>query len=792
MADDTTTKDPSRQFDLRPHPRILPMLGEINFQQWQCLAELIDNSIDAFLSARRTGTAIQHRQVAISLPMSSDSRARISVRDNGPGMAADTLENAVKAGWTGNDPMGYLGMFGMGFNIATARLGTVTEVWSTQKGDREWIGLQIDFDKLITQRHFRTPVLVRPKTNAREHGTEVTIKRLKPEQLEWLAKPGNRSRINRRLREVYSSMLQGNGEPIGIHIEVNGNKLIARRHCAWGDTRSPERIVNHNRFGRIRAFQVIDHPLSERRFCTKCWIWLAVNHEACLSCESARDVVTRERRVHGWLGVQRYLDRNEYGIDFLRHGRKIEMANRDLFSWQDDGPKELEYPIDDPRQRGRLVGEIHLDHCRVTYTKDQFDRNDPAWSEMVHIIRGEGPLRPDKARERGYGKNRSPLFLLFQAFRRSTPKPKVPGCYARLLVVRNNDQAQELAKQFHAQRAEYQSDQRWWELVEEEDKKLLAEDEPSGGADDFFDDDDPSDTEPGGDEPEGKDSEEAGGGEIPQLPRREPIPSLTREYRENITDQRWTIKAYSVVPDDPELADGICPWSLRRHPSVFKFFVATSHPVFLSATMTPLDALLAELAWSAMDFMRGGSVDIAFGAVLTSLRERYAQFTKLDPTALSADASRTLRSIGASSQGTLSTEDARILFEELRQAEQETILHRLAGTVGTQATTAIDIRRFLEYAPGKTIRRFFEEYPELFFDGLYWDTAYKALDYGRQAVTDSKRQDIVARYSSLLLDAVWLAGMDPEDLAEFERARLLRASLALELLAPDVGDYRVE
>lgn len=792
MTVDTTNKDSSRQFDLQPHPRILPMLGEINFQQWQCLAELIDNSIDSFLSARQTGTEIQHPQVAISLPMSSDSGARISVRDNGPGMAADTLENAVKAGWTGNDPMGYLGMFGMGFNIATARLGKVTEVWSTQQGDREWIGLQIDFDKLITQRHFRTPVLVRPKTEAHEHGTEVTIKRLKPEQLEWLAKPGNRSRINRRLREVYSSMLQANGEPIGVQIEVNGNKLTARRHCAWGDTESSERIVTHNRFGPIPAFQIIDHPLSERRFCTKCWIWLAVNQRECLSCESAGDVVTRKRRVHGWLGVQRYLDRNEFGIDFLRHGRKIEMASRDLFYWQDDGPKELEYPIDDPRQRGRLVGEIHLDHCRVTYTKDQFDRNDPAWGEMVHIVRGEGPLRPDKAKDRGYGKNRSPLFLLFQAFRRSTPKPKVAGCYARHLVVRNNDQAQELAKQFHAQKVEYQSDQKWWELVEEEDKKLLAEDDPSGGADNFFEDDESNGAEPGGGEQEENGSEEAEGDEISKPPRREPFPSLTREYRESITDQRWTIEAYSVSDDDPELAGSNCPWSLRRTPSMFEFFVAKSHSVFSSATMTPLDALLAELAWSAMDFMRGGSVDIEFGEVLTSLRESYAQFTKLDPIDLSADASRTLRSIGASLQSTLSTEDARILFEELGQAEQETILHRLAGTFGTQATTAIDITRFLEYAPGKTIRRFFEGHPELFFDGLYWDAIYKGLDYGREAVTDSKRQDIVAHYSSLLLDAVWLADMDPEDLAEFDRARLLRASLALDLLAPDVGDYRVE
>ena len=38
--------------DVTPNPRILAMLGRIPFEPWQCLAELIDNSIDALLSAQ--------------------------------------------------------------------------------------------------------------------------------------------------------------------------------------------------------------------------------------------------------------------------------------------------------------------------------------------------------------------------------------------------------------------------------------------------------------------------------------------------------------------------------------------------------------------------------------------------------------------------------------------------------------------------------------------------------------------------------------------------------------------
>lgn len=777
--------DPERQFDLQPHPRILPMLGEINLDPWQCLAELVDNSIDAFMSARRAGTDIEGAQVVISLPTKAGSGSRVSVRDNGPGMDQDTLENAVKAGWTGNDPIGHLGMFGMGFNIATARLGRLTRVWSTREQDGEWHGLEIDFDKLIRQRHFRTPLLTRPKIDPHERGTEVTIERLKPEQISWLVKPANRSKVKQRLEQVYASMLRPGGVPLTVALQINTRGLEGYRHCVWGDADSPERSVVHGRYGRIDAFQPIDRLLSDRRFCTRCWVWLSSGDEDCPSCESADAVVERERRVYGWLGVQRYLDSNEFGIDFLRHGRKIEVQNYDLFHWQDGTTREREYPIDDPRNRGRLVGEIHLDHCRVTYTKDRFDRNDPAWQEMVRIVRGEGPLRPDKAVDLGFGDNTAPLFLLFQAFRRSTPKPKVAGCYTRHLAVSDNERAREMAQRFHAGEPEYQGDEKWWELLEEADRALLREEDAGSGkeADDIL----------GGlageEEP---DEAAAGGGDVePETipPRREPLASLSREYRDEVTEQRWRIEAFEVESSDPDLAPGNRPWRMRQTAAgTFEFLVSPQHPVFASSTLTPLDALLAELAWSAMDFMHGRETAGTFASVLASLRERYAGLTRLDPATLSAEAASTLRAMAGSLAGTLLPEDAKALFQELSPTEQEVVLGRLAQKAGAEASRIVEEGRFLEYAPRKTILRFFEEHPELFLDGRYWNVAFEGLEFGRQSVTDEARTELARRYSSLLADAIWLADNDPEDLAEAGRSRLLRASLALDLLASDVSE----
>ena len=151
------------EFDLQPDPRVLPMLGEINIDQWRCIAELVDNSIDGFLHAKRNGEPISAPRVDVILPTSDKDGAQLKITDNGTGMTPEVLERAVRAGWSGNNPIDNLGLFGMGFNIATARLGSVTEVWTTRKGDNEWHGLSIDFDELRRQRHFRTAHLVGPR-----------------------------------------------------------------------------------------------------------------------------------------------------------------------------------------------------------------------------------------------------------------------------------------------------------------------------------------------------------------------------------------------------------------------------------------------------------------------------------------------------------------------------------------------------------------------------------------------------------------------------------------------------
>lgn len=125
--------------DLTPSPRLLEVLGDIPYKPWQCLAELIDNAFDDFLS-EETRDPLEPPVVEITLPKpgTAEGDELVCVADNGRGMNLERFERALRAGYSPNSRYGSLGLFGMGFNIATANLGSVTEVRTTRAGDPDW------------------------------------------------------------------------------------------------------------------------------------------------------------------------------------------------------------------------------------------------------------------------------------------------------------------------------------------------------------------------------------------------------------------------------------------------------------------------------------------------------------------------------------------------------------------------------------------------------------------------------------------------------------------------------
>ncbi|MDP9604931.1 UNVERIFIED_ORG: hypothetical protein J2W38_004732 [Variovorax paradoxus] len=773
-------------FDLTPDPRVLQILGEINLDQWKCLAELIDNSVDAFMNARRNDESVSSPSVVISLPTQDKEDASVTIRDNGPGMTLEQLERAVRAGWSGNNPLDNLGLFGMGFNIATARLGMVTEVYTTRAGDKEWTGLRIDLNELRRTRTYQTPRLTRPKHDPSSHGTEIKILRLKADQRVYFSKSANHNKIRRQLARVYAPLLLS--KDAAFSLQINSQTIQAKRPCHW----NPDRSVLSGDGKPVHAVETFDIELPARHHCLTCMLSFS-GTQGCPTAGPECKTVEVKRRLHGWVGLQRYMHEEDFGLDIIRNGRVIEVQNKDLFVWSGGERPEREYPIDDQRNRGRFIGEIHLDHCRVSYTKDRFERDDTSWAEMVSLIRGEGPLQPQKAKALGFDPHNAPLYRLFQAFRRSSPQGKT-GRWSRILTVKNNERAIEMADLFHKGDAEYQSDEKWYELVEEEDRGIVGSTpNPSGPGsaspavpDGFLDEGStppPVDTTASPSAPVDVDP-----APVPVAPTRQKLHELSRVYKHPLLKVEFAVEAFMVSVNDPDLPSK-APWTLKiEDPGTrtFLFLFDPDHPVFRSVTMTPTDAVLSELAFKTYEFLKEASPNSAvFATILSDLRGEYAEDAKLDPRSIITFADKALReiaqSIGPAGDVTLFN----AMFAELPQLAQERIRRKIASTGMSGAQVVIDSGEFLSYAEVSDIRRFVRQHPELFFDGKFWAQPYSSLEYGDAAVNIEARERVMERYDAYLADAVWLASQSPRDLDRCDRDELIRATLSVRLIGSD-------
>jgi len=776
----------ANDFDLTPDPRVLQILGEINLDQWKCLAELIDNSVDAFINSRRAGLLLESPSVSISLPTQDRTDAAVTIRDNGPGMTIEQLERAVRAGWSGNNPLDNLGLFGMGFNIATARLGMVTEVYATRAGDQEWTGLRIDLNELRRTRSYHTPRLTRPKPDPSVHGTEIKILQLKADQRLYFAKNANHQKIRRQLSRVYSPLLLSKAD--AFTLQLNGQNVQAKRPCHW----DPDRSVQGSDGKQVHAVESFDFALPSRHYCLTCMISFS-GPQSCPTAGPDCKTIEVKRRLHGWVGLQRYMHEEDFGIDIVRNGRVIEVQNKDLFVWTGGERPEREYPIDDQRNRGRFIGEVHLDHCRVSYTKDRFERDDTSWAEMVTLIRGEGPLQPQKARALGFEPPDAPLYRLFQAFRRSSPQGKT-GRWSRILAVKNNERAMEMADLFNKSDPEYQTDEKWYALVEEEDRGIVGATPTATGPgaatpaapDGFLDEGDvvPEATSEVPVQPGGK----GGEAETAIVPTRQKLHELSRIYKHPLLKVEFNVEAFVVGVNDPDLTRK-APWVLKiEDPGTrtFLFLFNPDHPVFRSVTMTPMDAVLCELAFKTYEFLRETSPDSAvFSTILADFRGEYADDTKLDPKTIIAFADQALREIAQSIglRGDVSAFGG--LFAALPQTAQDKIRRKLASTGISSAQAVIDSGEFLGYAEAADIRLFVRQHPELFFDSKFWAQPCASLDYGDEKVNEEARARVIERYDAYLADAVWLASQSPRDLDRCDRDELIRATLSVRILGSD-------
>ena len=792
--------------DITPTPRILRTLGEIPFQTWQCIAELVDNSIDAFLS----NTGLEDREQRITVTWSSDSVGAadrtLEVSDNAAGMSIDQLQNAVRAGYTSNDPIGNLGLFGMGFNIATARLGEETTILSTRSGDADWVGVKIDFQKLIDSKKFDAPIIRKAKSNPEENGTRITISKLKTGILGELS--NKESEIRQRLELIYTPLLSEHD----ITITVKGKQLRAKNYCVWSESRYV-RYNNQNDAARI----TIDRSFGSALFdvSRNCYLRPDEAEEYFAALQEGAvfptHIVEREKRLTGWLGIQRYADPNDFGIDFIRNGRKILISDKTFFQYENPLTlqKELQYPVElGTSIGGRIVGELHVDYLIPTYQKNDFDRADTSWEQTREAICGVGPFLPKARKAMGFHEdNISPLCLLVNAYRRVDKGTKC--------LFAPNDLAKRYATEFKKGTRDYLDDTKWWKAAQEEDQKNgsgAASTDVNTGAT-------PSDdigAYLGGGGQTGAsiagDSTSAGTGtgssagiastttgpassgtaiSAPEtstmddlLQRSVPIQQLSGRHYPFGRTGSLNIRAY-------ELTRGEIKQNGERKPCHFNadgidcdFIYDPSHPLLAQYPITPKMLLLIYMA----ERLKARDVLPDIISVYSALVSVSMEDARIDRQALvdrSSSAFELMRVKLTQALHSRADDVVKCIHESTGEVE-ETIANIINSNpvllMPFQNATAAGFDA-IEFVPPKTLYRLVERFPEEVFDGKAFSTPYLAINLTDENATQRAREASKDRILSFIKDALRIVSGYGQ---RVQKDELTRASLSVDFLVREL------
>lgn len=760
--------------DVQPHPRLLSILGDIEFAPWRCVAELVDNAFDEFL---RQGDAIEDPTVWVTLPArnSTPRDGEVWVKDNGPGMTISQLNNALRAGWTSNDRHGHLGLFGVGFNIATARLGHVAVVRTARAEEPTWTVVTIDLRAMAAGGHFNLPVTTEPKATADEHGTEIVIRHLKPEHHDTLSR--QQPKIKAALGDVYSYLLDDRK----FRLVVDRVRVEPRRPCVWDESRYVVRSGE-----RIPAVIPINVQLPERHVCLDCGLWQDTpDSAACAACGGSR-LETRPRRIWGWVGIQRYLSPNDYGIDFIRNGRKILLRDDSLFRWDDpddpSGRGEQEYPIEVPRA-GRIIGEIHIDHVGVNYQKNAFEYDTPDWKRVVRVLRGEGPLLPKRARTLGYTEaNTSPLARLLAGYRRNDPGLNylIPGDGKNAL----HERAREWAELFRRGDPDYQTDEAWYEAARQHDQPAPAPPEPAPDPGDIL--------VTKGLVPDPTDED--------QLPPPLPPPAETEEDRR----ERWRAAATSLPDLNTKFglrgqgaALQVTAWLVRGHQlrrpddrdrvpvyvaagkgAAVEVFVDADHPIFTDFAVDTRDLVTVELAEYLR--VRNDLYGRSLSAVFYDLKSQCLPDHKVAGPFLEATANRLLARVRETMEPVVAGNSAG--YWSLVTPEDQAATERRFALEGGYGSwdDLLGSGEWIDFAPGICLAQLVTMRPETFLDGRVFRSAHQSL-------SDTEARKLTAkRIVDLLGDVAVLADRParrgPEEL---QRARLSCQLLEQELAAAE-------
>jgi hypothetical protein len=679
----------------------------------------------------------------------------------------------------------------MGFNIATARLGENTEIISSLAGETQWTGVQLDFSKMIEAGTFNAPIISRVKDEISEHGTRITITKLKDGIRESLLHKENE--IRRQLETIYTPLLNSKD----IIIIVKGKQLFPRNHCVWSASRYVVRDgVN------IPAVINIDRDFGEAYFDTARNTYCSpdeVDQYTQMDRQGKQlpdNIILRSKRLTGWIGIQRYLDPDDFGIDFIRNGRKILISDKSMFQYDNvlTGTKSIQYPIElGSTLGGRIVGELNVDYLLPTYQKNDFDRSDYSWSQTLEAVCGIGPYLPKQRKALGFSEPVSaPLPLLVNAYRR--------GDAGTRCLAAPNQIAKQYASYFRSGKREFLSDEPWWKAAQEEDQKKAS----GGGT--FTTDvnagdistDDVTAYLGGGSSVEGSSDTSSHNGEATAvsvkpvqnsklddlLQKSSAITQLTGKYFYGSTSP-LNVRVYELRQGEILKDDINCPCYFQSSGVDCTFVYNPRHAILSQYPLTAKMLLMQYLAekFKARDAQRD-LVDVYSQLVKNSMPE-----TRIDRASLQEKAGEVFSRLREGIYTALESKATDVLscIHESSGEVEETVNNMLSNSALLMSFQDKKPDGFaaVEYVPEKTLLRLVDRFPDELFDMHVFRAPYLSISFADAKATERSRTESKDRIMSFLKDALRITTNSTFGQKE-QKNELARASISIDFLLEEL------
>ena len=311
--------------NIRPESGILAILSYLNYKPWFALAEFVDNSLQSYLTERRSlypDGKFQPLTVRINLDRTAN---RISIRDNAGGIAWQDFPRAFKAAELPPDRKG-LSEFGLGMKTAACWFAHRWSVRTSVLGEPVERTVSVDVDE-ISRTDTEILTVVSMQTSSGAHFTELVLENLHQ------GVPSGRTlgKIRDHLRDMYRCFTRDGRLQLFLDDELlkyeNRPFLVAPR---YGRNNEPT-----------------DHENLEWR--------KDIEFEFGQGC-----------RVKGFAAILEKASTTRAGFALFRRGRLIVGSDDETYR-----PHEVSGSPND-YQYQRLFGELHIEGVQVSHTKDGF------------------------------------------------------------------------------------------------------------------------------------------------------------------------------------------------------------------------------------------------------------------------------------------------------------------------------------------------------------------------------------------------------------------------------------